>query len=49
MIDLLCRALIVGGLAYAGSRLMTRKQRAPANWYPDPWRQATWRWWDGDH
>jgi hypothetical protein len=19
----------------------------PANWYPDPWRQAKWRWWDG--
>jgi len=19
----------------------------PANWYPDPWRQARWRWWDG--
>ena len=18
-----------------------------ANWYPDPWRQARWRWWDG--
>lgn len=20
---------------------------APPGWYPDPWRQATWRWWDG--
>jgi membrane protease YdiL (CAAX protease family) len=20
---------------------------APAGWYPDPWRQAWWRWWDG--
>jgi hypothetical protein len=20
----------------------------PANWYPDPWKQAKWRWWDGD-
>jgi membrane protease YdiL (CAAX protease family) len=19
----------------------------PAGWYPDPWRQAWWRWWDG--
>jgi hypothetical protein len=19
----------------------------PANWYPDPWRVAKWRWWDG--
>ena len=19
----------------------------PANWYPDPWQQARWRWWDG--
>jgi RsiW-degrading membrane proteinase PrsW (M82 family) len=19
----------------------------PAGWYPDPWRQARWRWWDG--
>ena len=19
----------------------------PANWYPDPWRAAKWRWWDG--
>jgi hypothetical protein len=19
----------------------------PANWYPDPWKQAKWRWWDG--
>jgi len=19
----------------------------PAGWYADPWRQATWRWWDG--
>lgn len=19
----------------------------PANWYPDPWQQAKWRWWDG--
>ena len=19
----------------------------PPGWYPDPWRQATWRWWDG--
>jgi len=21
---------------------------APPGWYPDPWRQATWRWWDGN-
>jgi hypothetical protein len=21
--------------------------QAPASWYPDPWRQARWRWWDG--
>jgi membrane protease YdiL (CAAX protease family) len=20
---------------------------APPGWYPDPWRQAWWRWWDG--
>ncbi|MFL5821096.1 MAG: PrsW family glutamic-type intramembrane protease [Solirubrobacteraceae bacterium] len=20
---------------------------APAGWYPDPWAQARWRWWDG--
>jgi membrane protease YdiL (CAAX protease family) len=20
---------------------------APPGWYPDPWRQSTWRWWDG--
>ncbi len=20
---------------------------APPGWYPDPWRRATWRWWDG--
>ncbi len=20
---------------------------APAGWYPDPWRAAAWRWWDG--
>jgi len=19
----------------------------PANWYPDPWQRAKWRWWDG--
>jgi uncharacterized protein len=19
----------------------------PPGWYPDPWRQSTWRWWDG--
>jgi len=19
----------------------------PANWYPDPWQKAKWRWWDG--
>ena len=19
----------------------------PANWYPDPWQQSKWRWWDG--
>jgi hypothetical protein len=19
----------------------------PANWYPDPWQKARWRWWDG--
>ena len=19
----------------------------PPGWYSDPWRQATWRWWDG--
>lgn len=21
--------------------------QAPPGWYPDPWRQAWWRWWDG--
>jgi membrane protease YdiL (CAAX protease family) len=21
----------------------------PAGWYPDPWRHAWWRWWDGHH
>jgi uncharacterized protein len=21
----------------------------PAGWYPDPWRQAWWRWWDGSN
>jgi uncharacterized protein len=21
---------------------------APPGWYPDPWRQSTWRWWDGN-
>ena len=21
---------------------------APPGWYADPWRQATWRWWDGN-
>jgi membrane protease YdiL (CAAX protease family) len=21
----------------------------PAGWYPDPWRQSWWRWWDGHH
>ena len=28
-----------GSLAAAGLAL--------AGWYPDPWRQAWWRWWDG--
>jgi hypothetical protein len=22
-------------------------QQIPAGWYPDPWRQAAFRWWDG--
>jgi RsiW-degrading membrane proteinase PrsW (M82 family) len=33
---------VAGGAAHwpAGSP-------APAGWYPDPWGQARWRWWDG--
>jgi len=25
----------------------TEGVRPPAGWYPDPWGQAPWRWWDG--
>jgi len=23
------------------------KHHTPPGWYPDPWRQHTWRWWNG--
>jgi hypothetical protein len=38
-----------GGLAalgvFVGRR--THETPPPAGWYPDPWRQANWRFWDG--
>jgi len=24
-----------------------KRPAKPANWYPDPWQRAKWRWWDG--
>ncbi len=26
---------------------VTTREPVPAGWYPDPWMQAAWRWWDG--
>jgi Protein of unknown function (DUF2510) len=46
MIDLIVRALAVGVGVGIGQRLVTPR-RTPPGWYPDPWRQHTWRWWDG--
>lgn len=25
----------------------THSATSPAGWYPDPWQQSVWRWWDG--
>jgi hypothetical protein len=33
--------------AQARAQTGVQVQVAPAGWYPDPWRQARWRWWDG--
>jgi hypothetical protein len=46
VIDVLLRALIVGGAAYAGTQL-AQKPCQCAGWFADPWGQARLRWFDG--
>jgi hypothetical protein len=44
---------VAAALAGWGARRLTHNDHAPgspvppAGWYPDPWRQARWRLWDG--
>jgi Protein of unknown function (DUF2510) len=39
--------IFTGGLLWR--RADQDRYRTPPGWYPDPWRMAQLRWWDGQH
>ena len=46
MIHTLIRAVAVGVGVRVGMELVAPRRPRP-RWYPDPWRLARWRCWDG--
>ena len=49
MIDVLLRAVAVGVGVRVGMELVGNRphHHPPVGWYSDPWREHTWRWWNG--